>query len=200
MRAAILDASCRIGEEEGESGLTMRNIAGRVGVSATMLYGYFADKAALLLALQERVREEFLTRLSADLASVSDPIEHLLRLCTSYVALAQRSPWVYVLAFGDLPLTLLHDPSEGTDPFVTRATPHLSRLSSEPILSAVHLRVAVHGLASALAQHAHGRGPDASTSGEGFAEAHFRLWLAGLGAATDTGARIERPPPTSEAR
>lgn len=43
---------------DGESGLAMRPLAARLGVTPMALYRYFADRDALLLALVERVSED----------------------------------------------------------------------------------------------------------------------------------------------
>ena len=56
-REAILVAAEQIAHERGPETLTMRRIAGAVGVDAGALYGHFAGKAALLQALSARAAE-----------------------------------------------------------------------------------------------------------------------------------------------
>ncbi|MBI3796341.1 MAG: TetR/AcrR family transcriptional regulator [Deltaproteobacteria bacterium] len=52
LRDDILAAALRLVEEKGTTGLTMREVAGALGYSATAIYQHFDSKEALLLALQ----------------------------------------------------------------------------------------------------------------------------------------------------
>ena len=45
---AIVRAGIELGSDLGEEGLTMRAIAGRLGISATALYQHFESKASIL--------------------------------------------------------------------------------------------------------------------------------------------------------
>jgi AcrR family transcriptional regulator len=51
LRRALLDEALATIRAEGVSGLTLRQIGARVGVSRTALYRHFADKRALLMAV-----------------------------------------------------------------------------------------------------------------------------------------------------
>jgi AcrR family transcriptional regulator len=51
LRRALLDEALATIRKQGVSGLTLREIGARVGVSRTALYRHFADKAALLTAV-----------------------------------------------------------------------------------------------------------------------------------------------------
>ncbi|MBI3302119.1 MAG: TetR/AcrR family transcriptional regulator [Deltaproteobacteria bacterium] len=52
LRDDILAAALRLVEEKGAAGLTMREVAGALGYSATAIYQHFANKEDLLLALK----------------------------------------------------------------------------------------------------------------------------------------------------
>jgi len=52
LRDDILAAALRLVEEKGMAGVTMREVAGALGYSATAIYQHFDSKEALLLALQ----------------------------------------------------------------------------------------------------------------------------------------------------
>jgi AcrR family transcriptional regulator len=54
-RAAVLDATWRLLEEEGASSVTMASVAARAGVSRRAIYLHFASRGDLLLALHEHV-------------------------------------------------------------------------------------------------------------------------------------------------
>lgn len=57
-RDQIVDTALAMIEHSGESGLAMRPLAARLGVTPMALYRHFADRDALLVALVERVSEE----------------------------------------------------------------------------------------------------------------------------------------------
>jgi len=57
-RERIVDTALEIIATDGESALSMRPLAARLGVTPMALYRYFPDRDALLLALVERVSEE----------------------------------------------------------------------------------------------------------------------------------------------
>lgn len=56
-RAAILDATWRLLEEEGGAGVSMGEVARRAGVSRRALYLHFASRSELLMALHAHVDE-----------------------------------------------------------------------------------------------------------------------------------------------
>jgi TetR/AcrR family transcriptional regulator, tetracycline repressor protein len=51
----ILDATLQLLDEGGANGVSVRGIAARVGVAPNAVYTYFADKAAVIRALVERL-------------------------------------------------------------------------------------------------------------------------------------------------
>lgn len=54
-RGMISDAALAIVTDEGQSALTMKRLAGRLGVSVSALYNHIANKAELMLAVQDAV-------------------------------------------------------------------------------------------------------------------------------------------------
>lgn len=54
-RERILDAAVRVTDRDGLAKLTLRRLAGELGVSAMAIYRYFEDKDALLSALLDHV-------------------------------------------------------------------------------------------------------------------------------------------------
>jgi AcrR family transcriptional regulator len=68
LRRAALDAAMHLFTTQGLSGVTMRAVAGRVGVSAMALYRYFPNKAGLLRGLWEFAITELNGLLNATLA------------------------------------------------------------------------------------------------------------------------------------
>ncbi|MCC6808098.1 MAG: TetR/AcrR family transcriptional regulator [Deltaproteobacteria bacterium] len=65
---ACLEATARVLEQEGLSGLTTNRVAEVAGVSIGSLYQYFPNKASLLLALAEHEAERDIDELKGHLA------------------------------------------------------------------------------------------------------------------------------------
>ena len=57
-RAQVLDATLRLASEKGLTAVTMRAVAGRLGVSPMALYRHVGDKQGLLDGLVERLMAE----------------------------------------------------------------------------------------------------------------------------------------------
>jgi AcrR family transcriptional regulator len=75
----VLDAAMQILESEGIDRLTIRGLAGKLGVAATAIYWHVGDKQALLDGLAERVIDQ--------LGDVSvrgrDPVSRVVSIATS---------------------------------------------------------------------------------------------------------------------
>jgi AcrR family transcriptional regulator len=98
LRDAILRASLELGTEFGEDGLTMRAIAGRLGVSVTALYHHFDGKPAILRALRFWGADTLATHL-APAHDHADPVARLTDESIRYVGFARDNPWLYRLLF-----------------------------------------------------------------------------------------------------
>ncbi len=104
-RAANIDLPKRILEEaekvvvtSGYQGINMRDLAGRVGVSATAIYHYFSSKAELLRALRLRAVELLNRRIRAIGQDLPGP-EVLSALGREYLDFAEKNPNLYRLVF-----------------------------------------------------------------------------------------------------
>lgn len=99
----ILAAARRLLEEEGAAALTMRRLAGAVGLRAPSLYKHFATKRAVEVALVEQGMLELGTALHAALAGRGRRAV-VRRLLDAYRAEALANPALYRLATaGPLP-------------------------------------------------------------------------------------------------
>jgi len=79
----IFDAVARLSHDHGIDTISMTDVATAAGITRTVLYNYFPDKAALLLAFTERVTAYFIESFERDLptdASASTRIEAFVRL------------------------------------------------------------------------------------------------------------------------
>ena len=68
-RKRILDAARGVLAEEGMEGFTTRRVAARAGISHGMCHYHFADKRALVLALVEHARSDWIEPLERMVAS-----------------------------------------------------------------------------------------------------------------------------------
>ena len=97
-RATILNAAREMFLRDGFEAVSMRRIADAIEYSPTAIYVHFRDKDALF---RELCREDFdrLAAAFAQLASVPDPVERVLRLGHGYIRFALEHPNHYRLMF-----------------------------------------------------------------------------------------------------
>lgn len=67
---AIIEATSQILQREGEDAVTTGRIAERAGVSIGSLYQYFANRDAILIALNTRQREEIVAEVARSLSEI----------------------------------------------------------------------------------------------------------------------------------
>ena len=97
--AAILEAARGVMRERGVAGLSLREVARRVGMQAPSLYEYFPSKAALYDALFLLAIRRFGARMDG-LTPGEDSFWGRLRLhFEAYMAFAKEHPELYQLAF-----------------------------------------------------------------------------------------------------
>ncbi len=78
-RQQVLDAALTIVEAEGIDGLTIRGLAGKLGVAATAIYWHVGDKRALLDGIAEGV----IAQLGEVSVQGGDPVTRIISLATS---------------------------------------------------------------------------------------------------------------------
>ncbi len=98
LRALIIDAARELFVTRGVEAVTMREIAKRIGYSATSIYLHFADKEAVLRAICDTDFLALATSLKTILQIV-DPVERLTALGYGYAEFALRYPNHYRLMF-----------------------------------------------------------------------------------------------------
>ena len=146
--AEVLAAARRLVERDGPHALSMLGVASEVGVRAPSLYKRFADRAALLRAVQREIFAELGQRLEAA-AARPGPQQALAAMAESYRAFALARPHLYALMFAsDLP----HD-AEGDEARRLAAQPIVSRLGDwvgrhRALPAARVLTAFVHGFVS----------------------------------------------------
>lgn len=99
LRQVILDAAGELFLEQGYERFSMRQVAERIGYTATTLYRYFDNKDSLVFAVVDRGFEEFGAALVAAAESTDDPVERLRELGRAYVRFGLANPVYYQLMF-----------------------------------------------------------------------------------------------------
>ena len=102
LRGDIVRSAAELLDETGDAGaVTLRAVARQAGISAPSIYGHFADREAILLAV---VQEEFdaLTAHLLGTAGEEDPVNGLLAWCHAYLDYAVEHPQRYLVMFGGI--------------------------------------------------------------------------------------------------
>jgi AcrR family transcriptional regulator len=100
LRAACVRAAMELLEEDGEpSGLSIRAVARRAGVSPGAPYRHYADREALVSAVAAVGYRELAAWMAASEPSPSTP-EHLAEVGVAYVEFAMRRPALFQMMFG----------------------------------------------------------------------------------------------------
>ena len=157
---AILAAARRLVERDGPAALSMQAVADDVGVRAPSLYKRFADRAALLSAVQRQIFGELGARLEVA-AARPGPHFALAGMAHAYRAFARARPHLYTLMFAP---DLAHD-AAGDDARRLAAQPIVSRLADmvgreRALPTARVLTAFVHGFVSMELQGAFRLGGD----------------------------------------
>lgn len=157
LRRALLDAAAAVVEAEGVQALSLRDLARRVGVSATAPYHHFTGKADLVCALSQ----DALTDLDAALAAADGrpgtPAERLCAQGVAYVRFAVDRPERFRAAFrpelGDPFADLAEGVALEEMPAFRRLMATVREVESDPerqTALALSCWAMVHGLAALL--------------------------------------------------
>lgn len=98
LRTMIIDAARELFVSKGIDAVTMREIAKRIGYSATSIYLHFTDKEAVLRAILDADMLALATSLK-DILQISDPVTRLQALGLGYAEFALKFPNHYRLMF-----------------------------------------------------------------------------------------------------
>jgi AcrR family transcriptional regulator len=97
--AEIVRAARKLVEARGHDGFSMNDVAAAVGIRAPSLYGRFADRAALLAAVELEVLRA-LERAIERAPRSPDPADTLTAQARAYRAFAKAHPESYALIYG----------------------------------------------------------------------------------------------------
>jgi len=98
-REVVVEAALQVLEKDGGETLTMRRVADQIGVSASSLYGYVANKEELVQLVLDRIFEE------VEVPPTSSWQETLREFGRAMLAMYRRHPGVAALTLGRVAVT-----------------------------------------------------------------------------------------------
>ncbi|MFZ5572452.1 MAG: TetR/AcrR family transcriptional regulator [Thermodesulfobacteriota bacterium] len=99
IREGILDNALEIIVQEGFDALTMRRLAGRIGMTAPNIYNYFSGKHEIYISIVIRGFEMLYQDLSAAHASRDDGREQIREMIRTYLRFGMEKPRYYDIMF-----------------------------------------------------------------------------------------------------
>lgn len=187
LRGQLLDAAEALLVEKGSiAGVSLRQVARTVGVSATSVYLHFSDKDELLLAVCQRRFGEFVQLLRETRAAHEGPVAQLTACGTAYVHFGLDHPEQYKVLFGSLPAEFALERLPPEELVGLQALQEIAEIVAagvaagdfrpvEPFDTAVTLWALVHGLVGVIS-HGHDKPIDVG----GLIEGSLQLVLQGL--------------------
>lgn len=97
LREELLAAARQLLDERGESAVTVRAVAQRVGVSTPAVYLHFASRTELVHGVCRGVWDRLDAYMAEAAAAAEDPFEELRRRCAAYIRFGLDHPLHYGL-------------------------------------------------------------------------------------------------------
>ncbi len=103
LKNALISAGIEILAEDGESGLSLRKVASRAGVSHSAPYAHFADKQSLIAAIStEGYRRLYEKLTGVGNAHSGDPLRQLVETAWAYTRFAMDDPAHFKITFSGI--------------------------------------------------------------------------------------------------
>jgi AcrR family transcriptional regulator len=100
LKEALISAGLEILSEQGIEGLSLRNVAKKIGVSHTASYNHFPDKQALLAAISTAGHEQLYQVLLDTFEKTKRSSSHIIsEIAWAYLQFAQQDPDKFKLMF-----------------------------------------------------------------------------------------------------
>lgn len=202
-RHAITEAARTILVEDGLHAVSLRKVAGVLGVTAPALYAHVEDKRDLLQGIAEQEFELMIERFRS--IDAPDPVERIRQQCRAYVAYACENPALFKAMFLFRPELTAEPRGEdmplATKAFEVAAEPVYDAVRdgrfkvSDPHLAALTIWTATHGVATMILS-----GPTldgASPDEERLVDTVINTVINGLACGGDALDVTERPQPAN---
>ena len=156
-RHDLCDVATQLFTARGFDGVTMRAIAGELGVSPMTPYGYFESKADIYGTIRRQAFERFGAQVAAAAEAEPDPLGRLHALFKAYLRFALDEPGAYRIMFElSAPEAAEPDPEDGAAsaatwiPLLQTLEDAVAQgcLEGDPLTLAHLCWLQVHGLAS----------------------------------------------------
>jgi len=159
-REAILDTARTMIVAQGIDGFSLRRLATRLGVTAPSLYRFFDSKDAIVAAIAESAFGDLIDAIERAAAEVDDPISRIKAQSVAYVECAVANPALFAVMFAYRPpwtdlantpeLPLASKAWQLASVAVEEATAAGRLREPDPVLAALTIWSAVHGVATVL--------------------------------------------------
>jgi AcrR family transcriptional regulator len=159
LRVELLDAAADLMAEKGDiDAVSLRAVAGRVGVSPTAVYRHFDDHLSLLRAAVVHCWQEFDGALADSDDATASPFDRLRSMGDRYVRFAMEQPGKYHVLFSNKIDVELEEGSIGVSAFerlVERVTAILDERGDgrDPRFVAVEVHTWIHGIVDLIGRH-----------------------------------------------
>lgn len=99
LRAVMIQKGLEFINEYGAKSLSLRKIAVACDVSHAAPYSHFANKEALLYAIEKHITDQFAAVLKGAVKEAGETPEGLFRMCCAYVLFFARNPEYFRFVF-----------------------------------------------------------------------------------------------------
>jgi AcrR family transcriptional regulator len=103
LRDALIAAALELEPDHGPLGISLREVARRVGVTHAAAYHHFENKEALVRAVAEEGFAALVAELDRDIAGARDPFFAVIDAAVSYTRFALRAPSRFRFMYGTAP-------------------------------------------------------------------------------------------------
>ena len=151
LRAALIEAGLALIEARDGHDLSLREVARRVGVSATAVYRHFPDKGALMAALAFAGLDRLAEAQRTASAAAGGGIAGFNATGAAYVRFALANPGLFRLMFAHpAPPDLLTGDASGAMAMLRASAAALAPTGTDPQVFALQSWSLAHGLAMLL--------------------------------------------------
>lgn len=161
LRQEILDAALEILQEKGdESAVSVRAVAGRVGITAPSIYDHFASMGVLIAEVIQEVYRRYEEALRASVVGVTAPKDRLRRSLAACLRFAREHPEQYRLLFVRWNTSAMPEVRQNAMQLFVEMAAELAKITGNrdheaSTKGAMWLWVEVHGIASLRPSHPH---------------------------------------------